>query len=90
LGSIISTNGRGALRVLERRCFALRRQARTLLFEAAKNRRLDNSDLLRRHVISCFPAVPLARVHLREAFNAQEQYKPRSFLSQAAADNLLL
>jgi hypothetical protein len=89
LGSIISTNGRGALRVLERRCFALRRQARTLLFEAAKNRRLDNSDLLRRHVISCFPAVPLARVH-REAFNAQEQYKPRSFLSQAAADNLLL
>jgi hypothetical protein len=35
------------------------------------------------------PAVPLARFHLREVFNAQEQYKSRSFLSQAAVDNLL-
>jgi hypothetical protein len=34
-------------------------------------------------------AVPLARFHLREVFNAQEQYKPRSFLFQAAVDNLL-
>jgi hypothetical protein len=33
--------------------------------------------------------VPLARFHLREVFNAEEQYKPRSFLSQAAVDNLL-
>jgi hypothetical protein len=31
----------------------------------------------------------LARFYLREVFNAQEQYKPRSFLSQAAVDNLL-
>jgi hypothetical protein len=88
----ISSIGKGALRVPERRCFALRRQARALLFEAANNRRLVDSDLLRRcsgAAISCFPAVPLARFHLREVFNAQEQYKPRSFLSQAAVDNLL-
>ncbi len=68
------------------------RQARALLFEAAKNRLLVDSDLLRRFsgaVISCLPAVPLARFHLREVFNAQEQYKPRSFLSQKSVDNLL-
>jgi hypothetical protein len=79
-------------RVPERRCFALRRQARALLFEAAKNRRLVESDLLRRFsgtAISCLTAVPLARFHLREVFNAQERYKSRSFLSQAAVDNLL-
>jgi hypothetical protein len=35
------------------------------------------------------PAVPLARFYLREVFNAQEQYKPRSFLSQTVVDNLL-
>ncbi len=83
---------KGNLRVPERRCFALRRQTRALLFEAAKNRRLVDSDLLRRFsgaAISCLPAVPLARFHLREVFNSQEQYKPRSFLSQAAVDNLL-
>jgi hypothetical protein len=40
--------------------------------------------------ISCLPAVSLARFHLREIFNAREPYKPRSFLSQAAVDNLLL
>jgi hypothetical protein len=47
--------------------------------------------LLRRFAdaaISCLPAVPLARFHLKEVFNSQEQYKPRSFLSQAAVDNL--
>jgi hypothetical protein len=91
LGFLISFIGKGALRVPERRCFALRRQARALLFEAAKNRLVD-SDLLRRFswaAISCLLAVPLARFHLREVFNAQEQYKPRSFLSQAAVDNLL-
>ncbi len=82
LGFIISSIGKGALRVPERRCVALRRPARALLFEAAKNRRLVDSDLLRRFsgaAISCWPAVPLARFHLREVFNAQEQYKPRSF-----------
>jgi hypothetical protein len=92
LGFIISSIGKGALRVPERRCFALCRQARALLFETAKNRRLVDSDLLRRFSgtsISCLPAVPLARSHLREVFNAQEQYKPRSFLSQAVVDNLL-
>jgi hypothetical protein len=92
LGFIISTLVKGALRVPERRCFALRRQARALLFEAAKNRRLVDSDLLRRFTgaaISCLPSVSLVRFHLREVFNAQEQYKPRSFLSQAAVDNLL-
>jgi hypothetical protein len=31
----------------------------------------------------------LVRFYLREVFNAQEQFKPRSFLSQAAVDNLL-
>jgi hypothetical protein len=40
LGFSISSIGKGALRVPERRCFALRRQARALLFEASKNRRL--------------------------------------------------
>jgi hypothetical protein len=92
LGFSISSIGKGALRVPERRCFALRRQARALLFEAAKNRRLVHFDLLLRFSgadISCLPAVPLARFHLREVFNAQEQYKPRSFLSQAVVDNLL-
>jgi hypothetical protein len=76
----------------ERRCFALRRQKRALLFEASKNRRLVDSDLLRRFAgaaISCLPAVPLARFHLREVFNSQEQYKTRSFLSQGTVDNLL-
>ncbi len=89
---IISSIGKGALRVPERRCFALRRQARALLFQAVKNRRLVDSDLLRCFSgasISCLPAVPLARFYLREVFNAQEQYKPRSFLSQEAVDNLL-
>ena len=89
---IISSKDKGALRVPERRCFALRRQAHVLLFEAAKNRLLVDSDLPRRFagaVISCLPAVPLARFHLREIFNAQEQDKPKSFLSQEAVDNLL-
>jgi hypothetical protein len=92
LSDHISSIGNGTLRVPERRCFALCRQARALLFEATKNRRLVESDLLRRFSgasISCFPAVPLTRFHLREVFNAQEQYKSRSFLSQAAVDNLL-
>ncbi len=92
LGFIISSIGKGTLRVPERRCFALRRQARAMLFETAKNRRLVDSDLLRRFsgaAISCLPAVPLARFYLREVFNAQEQYKPRSFLSQTVVDNLL-
>jgi hypothetical protein len=92
LGFIISSIVKGALRVPERRCFALCRQARALLFEAAKNRLLVDSDLLRcfsGSAISCLPAVPLARFHLREVFNAPEQYKPRSFLSQADVDSLL-
>ena len=38
LNFIISTLGKGALRVPERRCFVMCRQARALLFEAAKNR----------------------------------------------------
>jgi hypothetical protein len=73
----ISSIGKGALRVPERRCFALCRQAHALLFEAANNRRLVDSDLLRCFsgtTISCLPAVPLTRFHLREVFNAQEQY----------------
>ncbi len=69
--------------------------ARALLFEADKNRRLVDSDLLRFFVgaaisCSCLLAVPLARFHRREVFIAQEQFKPRSFLSQAAVDNLLV
>ena len=46
LGFIISTLGKEALWVPERRCFALCRQARALLLEAVKNRRLVDSDLL--------------------------------------------
>ncbi len=72
LGFIISSIGKGSLWVPERRCFALCRQARSLLFEAAKNRRLVDSDLLRRFTgaaISCLSAVPLARFHLHEIFN---------------------
>ncbi len=64
----------------------------TLLFEASKNRRLVDSDLLARFVgaaISWLPAVPLPRFHLRGVFNSQEQYKTSSFLSQGAVDNLL-
>ncbi len=74
-GFIISTLGKGVLRVPERRCFALRRDACALLFESVKNRRLVDSDLLRRFtgaVISCLPGVTLARFHLREVFNAEE------------------
>ncbi len=65
---------------------------RSLLFEAVKNRRLVDSDLLRRFTgaaISCLLTVSLAYFHLREVFNAQEQYKPKSFLPQAAVYNLL-
>jgi hypothetical protein len=47
LGFIISSFGKGALRAPERRCFALCRQARALLIQAVKNRRLVDSDLLR-------------------------------------------
>ena len=92
LGFIISTIGKGPLRVPERRCFALRRQTRELLFEEAKNRHLVDSDLLCRFTgafISCLTAVPLTRFHLREIFNAQEQYKSKSFLSEAAVDILV-
>jgi len=49
LGFIISRIGKGALRVPERRCFPLKSQARALLFEAAKNRRLVDSDLRLQH-----------------------------------------
>ena len=77
---IISSIGKGALRVPERRCFSLRRQDRVLLlFETTKNRRLVDSNLLRRFTgasISCLSVVPLACFHLREIFNTQEQYKP--------------
>jgi hypothetical protein len=89
---IISSIGKGALRVPERRCFALRRQARALIFEAAKNRRLVDSDLLCRFAgaaISCLPVVPFAHFHLREIFNSPEQYKTKSFLSQTTVDSLL-
>ncbi len=92
LGFIISILDKGSSRVPERRYFALCRQPRALIFEAVKNRRLVDSDLLRRFggaVISCLSAFPLAHFHLREVFNTQEQYKPRSFLSQAVVDNLL-
>jgi hypothetical protein len=89
LGFIISIIGKEAFRVPERSSLyaalssarAARHQARC--FEAAKNRRLVDSDLLRRFAgaaISCLPSVPLARFHLREVFNSQKQYKPRSFL----------
>jgi hypothetical protein len=74
LGFSISSIGKGALRVPERRCFALCRQARALLFEAANNRRLVDSDLLRRFsgaTISCLPAVPLASFHLRECLGSR-------------------
>ncbi len=58
----------------------------------SKPRFLVDSDLLRRSAgaaISCLPAVPLARFHLREVFNLEDQYKPWSFLLQEAVDNLL-
>ena len=90
LGFIISSIDKGALRVPERRCFA-RCQARALLFEAVKNRRLVDSDRLCRFTgasISCLSDVPLARFHLCEIFNAQEQYKSKSFLSQTTVDIL--
>ena len=51
LGFIISTLGKGALRVPDWRCFALRRQVRALLVETTKNRRLVDSDLLRRFTV---------------------------------------
>ena len=67
---------------------------RALLFEAANNRRLVDSDLLRRFegaAISCLPTVPLARIHLREVFNAQECSTNRnpSCRKPLAVDNLL-
>ena len=46
LGFIISRIDKGALRVPERRSFALWHQARALLFETVKNRRQVDSDLL--------------------------------------------
>ena len=67
-------------------------QAHVLLFEAAKNRPLVDSDLLCRFagaVISCLPDVPLTRFHLRKIFNSQEQYKLKSSLSQTVVDNLI-
>jgi hypothetical protein len=69
LGFIISSIGKGVLRVPERRFFTLRRQTRSLMSETSKNRLLVDSDLLRRFsgvVISCLPAVPLPRFHLTE------------------------
>ena len=48
LGFIISSIGKGDLRVPERRCFVLWRQARVVLFESTKNRHLVDSDLLSR------------------------------------------
>jgi hypothetical protein len=92
LGFIISCIGKVSLRVPERRCFALWCQVRALLFEAAKNRRLVDSDLLCHFagaVISCLPTVPLVFFHLLEIFNTQEEYKPKSFLSQFTVDILL-
>ena len=91
--SNISSIGKGVLRVPERRCVALRRQERVLFFETVKNRRLVDPDLLCPFTgafISCLSDVPLARFHLREIFNAQEQYNPKSFLSQTAVDSLLV
>jgi hypothetical protein len=88
----VSSISKGDLRVPERRCFVLRRQARALLFETTKNRRLVDSDLLRCFSgtdISCLTSVPLAHFYLREVFNTQEQYKSRSFLAQTTVDNLL-
>ena len=58
----------------------------------SKNRHLVDSDLLCRFtgtVISCLSTVPLARFHLREIFNAEKQYKSKSFLSEAGVDSLL-
>jgi hypothetical protein len=37
------------------------------------------------HVVIC---IPLVHFHLREVFNTQEQYNPRSFLSKSAVRNL--
>jgi hypothetical protein len=57
--------------------------------QESSSRRLRPPSMFRGGVISCLVAVPLTRFHLREVFNAQEQYKSRSFLSQAAVDSLL-
>ena len=68
------------------------RQAHALLFEAVKNRRLvDRSPTfcVFSRTQKCLSSVPLTRFHLREIFNVQEQYKTKSFLSQAAVDSLL-
>ena len=68
---------KGDLRISERRCFTLLREARVLLFETAKNRGLVDSDLLCHFTvedISCLPAVPFALFHLLETFN--EHWSP--------------
>ena len=65
-GSSQGSTHRAVSRPCALRCVA----RRALLFEADNNRRLVDSDLLRRFsgaAISCLPAVPLARFHLRES-----------------------
>jgi hypothetical protein len=60
-------------------------------FKTTKNRRLVDSDLLRRLTgasISYLSTVQKARFHLREVFKTQDQYMPRSFLCQTVVDNL--
>jgi hypothetical protein len=79
-------------RVPERRCFTLCRQTRALLFETAKNRHLVDSDLLRRSRGQSSLACQHFRLFAfisQKSFNTQAEYNPRSFLSQAAFDNLL-
>jgi hypothetical protein len=70
------------LRVPERRCFLLRRQARELLFETdKKNRRLVDSvrppTSVHGATISYLPTVPLPRFHLREVFKTHQNSTSR-------------
>ena len=91
LGTIISSIGQGSLQLPERRCSHIRRAARHLLHLAATNRRLVCSTVLRKFcgiAVSSLSAIPLAMFHLRSLYSCQERFRPRSFLTQQAIDDL--
>ena len=70
----------------------IRRAARHLLYQASQNRRLICSKDLQRftgQAVSALSAIPLALFRLRSIYNCQERFRPRSFLTQRAIDDLL-
>jgi hypothetical protein len=92
LGNIIDSKGAGCLQLPERRCAMIRRAARHLLYQASTNRRLICSKDLQRftgQAVSALSAIPLALFRLRSLYNCQERFRPRSFLTQRAIDDLL-